>query len=138
MGINTILQEFYKGKTVLLTGATGFKGSWLAFWLTEMGAKVIGYSLPPLTGEDHFNLLHLNDKITHIEADILDLKKLQEVFDAHQPEIVFHLAAQVEVGVGLVNPFLTFETNVSKTMNIGYKDRPTLNYNELFTSYILP
>ena len=47
MGINTILKEFYKGKTVLLTGATGFKGSWLAFWLTEMGAKVIGYSLPP-------------------------------------------------------------------------------------------
>ena len=118
MGINTILQEFYKGKTVLLTGATGFKGAWLAFWLTEMGAKVIGYSLPPLTGEDHFNLLHLNDKITHIEADILDLKKLQEVFDAHQPEIVFHLAAQALVRFSYDEPKLTFDTNVAGSVNV--------------------
>ena len=94
MEVNIILKEFYKGKTVLVTGATGFKGSWLAYWLTLMGAKVIGYSLAPLREEDHFNLLHLNNKITHIEADILDSKKLCEVFDIYKPEIVFHLAAQ--------------------------------------------
>ena len=118
MGINTILKDFYKGKTVLLTGATGFKGSWLAYWLIKMEAKVIGYSLNPLTAEDHFNLLHLNDKITHIEADILDLKKLREVFDRYQPEIVFHLAAQALVRFSYDEPKLTFDTNVAGSVNV--------------------
>ena len=118
MEINTILKEFYKGKTVLLTGASGFKGSWLAYWLTDLGAKVIGYSFPPLTEEDHFNLLQLNDKITHIEADILNLKKLHEVFDRYQPEIVFHLAAQALVRFSYDEPKLTFDTNVAGSVNV--------------------
>ena len=71
-----MFDNIYSGKKVLVTGHTGFKGSWLAYWLTELDAKVIGYSFPPLTEEDHFNLLNLNYKITHIEADILNLKKL--------------------------------------------------------------
>ena len=118
MGINTILKEFYKGKTVLITGASGFKGSWLAYWLTELDAKVIGYSFPPLTEEDHFNLLNLNYKITHIEADILNLKKLHEVFDRYQPEIVFHLAAQALVRFSYDEPKLTFDTNVAGSVNV--------------------
>jgi CDP-glucose 4,6-dehydratase len=118
MGINTILKEFYKGKTVLITGASGFKGSWLAYWLTELDAKVIGYSFPPLTEEDHFNLLNLNYKITHIEADILNLKKLNEVFDRYQPEIVFHLAAQALVRFSYDEPKLTFDTNVTGSVNV--------------------
>ena len=118
MEINTILKEFYKGKTVLLTGASGFKGSWLAYWLTELDAKVIGYSFPPLTEEDHFNLLNLNYKITHIEADILNLKKLNEVFDRYQPEIVFHLAAQALVRFSYDEPKLTFDTNVTGSVNV--------------------
>ena len=63
---NNELAIFYKDKTVLLTGSTGFKGSWMALWLYEMGANVIDYSLAPLTDEDHFNLLNLEDKITHV------------------------------------------------------------------------
>ena len=65
---NNELGNFYKDKTVLLTGATGFKGSWMALWLYEMGANVIDYSLAPLTDEDHFNLLKLENKITHIQG----------------------------------------------------------------------
>jgi len=118
MEVNIILKEFYKGKTVLVTGATGFKGSWLVYWLTLMGAKVIGYSLAPLREEDHFNLLHLNNKITHIEADILDSKKLCEVFDIYKPEIVFHLAAQALVQFSYDQPKLTFDTNVAGSVNV--------------------
>ena len=112
------LGNFYKGKTVLLTGATGFKGSWMALWLYEMGANVINYSLAPLNNEDHFNLLKLETKITHIEADILDADHLSAVFNMHKPEIVFHLAAQALVRFSYVNPKLTFDTNVSGSVNV--------------------
>ena len=110
--------NFYKNKTVLITGATGFKGSWLTYWLLEMGANVIGYSLSPLTSEDHFNLLQLKRRITHIEADILDENKLNEVFNKYQPEIVFHLAAQALVQFSYNNPKLTFDTNIAGSVNI--------------------
>jgi len=116
--INKTIINFYKGKTILLTGATGFKGSWLAYWLTKMGAKVIGYSLAPLTKEDHFNLLNLKNKITHIEGDILDSKKINEVFENYQPEIVFHLAAQALVNFSYEKPKLTFDTNVAGSVNV--------------------
>ena len=118
MGIKSVLADFYKGKTVLLTGHTGFKGSWMAYWLSEMGAKVIGYALPPENEDDHFNLLQLNKKITHIEADILDGDKLKEVFETYQPEIVFHLAAQALVRFSYDNPKLTFDTNVAGSVNV--------------------
>ena len=118
MEIKTGVAEFYKGKTVLVTGDTGFKGSWLAFWLTKLGAKVIGYALPPLLEEDHFNLLNLDQKIIHIDADLKDLKRLKEVFSTYRPEIVFHLAAQALVRYSYQEPKLTFDTNVGGSVNI--------------------
>ncbi|RKV94366.1 MAG: NAD-dependent epimerase/dehydratase family protein, partial [Campylobacter sp.] len=78
----------YKGKTILLTGHTGFKGSWLSLWLERLGAKVIGYSLPAPTEPNHIGLLNLN--IVQVIADIRDLAKLNEVFAAYKPDIVFH------------------------------------------------
>ena len=115
---NNELANFYKDKTVLLTGSTGFKGSWMALWLYEMGANVIDYSLAPLTDEDHFNLLNLEDKITHVQGNILDLNKLKDVFNKYNPEIVFHLAAQALVQFSYKNPKLTFDTNVAGSVNI--------------------
>lgn len=118
MVVDKIFNEFYQGKTVLLTGDTGFKGSWLAYWLYEMGANVIGYALPPLNQDDHYNLLGLIDKITHIDGDILDAGKVQEVFEKYQPEVVFHLAAQALVRYSYDEPKLTFDTNVAGSVNI--------------------
>ncbi len=83
-----------------------------------MGANVINYSLEPLSNEDHFNLLNLKIKINHIEADILDQKKLIEVFKKHRPEIVFHLAAQALVQLSYDEPKLTFDTNVAGSVNV--------------------
>ena len=110
--------EFFKGKKVLITGDTGFKGSWLAFWLQKIGANVVGYALPPQNDSDHFNLLKLNEKITHIDGDILDFNTLNDVFQEHQPEFVFHLAAQALVRLSYDQPQLTFETNVTGTVNV--------------------
>ncbi len=115
---NHELENFYNNKTVLLTGATGFKGSWLAIWLHKMGANVINYSLPPLTNQDHFYLLNLENKIKHIEGDILDYKKLKDVLDKYTPEIVFHLAAQALVQFSYDNPKLTFDTNFTGSLNV--------------------
>ena len=89
-----IFQQFYKGKTVLVTGHTGFKGSWLTIWLREMGAKVIGLAQDPATDKDNFVLAGLADKITDIRGDIRDAETVNAVFEQYQPEIVFHLAAQ--------------------------------------------
>ncbi len=118
MEINPMLAKFYTGKTVLITGDTGFKGSWLAFWLSKLGAKVIGYALPPLHKNDHFNLLKLDQTITHIDANIMDMAKLKEVFYKFKPEIVFHLAAQALVRLSYDEPKLTFDTNVGGSVNL--------------------
>lgn len=115
---NMNFQEFYKNKTVLITGDTGFKGAWLALWLNNLGANVIGYSLPPLTNEDHFNLLELDKIITHVDGNLLDANKLNESFQKFQPEIVFHLAAQALVRLSYDEPKLTFETNVTGSVNM--------------------
>ena len=82
----------YKNKTVLVTGHTGFKGSWLVYWLNQMGAKVVGYSLEAPTTPNHIELLNLD--IISIIGDIRDLDKLNQVFSEYKPDIVFHLAAQ--------------------------------------------
>ncbi|MEQ3308857.1 CDP-glucose 4,6-dehydratase [Fusobacterium varium] len=108
----------YKGKRVLVTGHTGFKGSWLSIWLRELGAEVIGYSLEPYTEKDNFVLSHLSEKITDIKGDIRDRKHLREVFDKYQPEIVFHLAAQPLVRFSYDIPVETYETNLMGTINI--------------------
>ena len=108
----------YKGKRVLVTGHTGFKGSWLSIWLKELGAEVIGYSLEPYTEKDNFVLSHLSEKIVDIRGDIRDRKYLREIFDKYQPEIVFHLAAQPLVRLSYDIPVETYETNLMGTINI--------------------
>ena len=108
----------YKGKRVLVTGHTGFKGSWLSIWLRELGAEVIGYSLEPYTEKDNFVLSHLSEKMVDIRGDIRDRKHLREVFDKYQPEIVFHLAAQPLVRLSYDIPVETYETNLMGTINI--------------------
>jgi len=109
---------FYKEKSVLVTGHTGFKGSWLALWLHELGAQVTGFALPPNTEPNHFDLIGLKNLIHHMEGDIRDLKMVQKAFDASQPEIVFHLAAQPLVRDSYDNPKTTFDTNIGGTVNV--------------------
>lgn len=108
----------YRGKRVLVTGHTGFKGSWLSIWLLELGAEVIGYSLGPYTDKDNFVLSGLSEKMIDIRGDIRDREKLREVFDKYQPEIVFHLAAQPLVRLSYDIPVETYEINVIGTINI--------------------
>lgn len=108
----------YKNKTVLVTGHTGFKGSWLSIWLHELGAKVIGYSLDPYTDKDNFVLSKVGEKIVDIRGDIRDKAKLEEVFEKYNPEFVFHLAAQPLVRLSYENPVETYETNVMGTINV--------------------
>ena len=110
--------SFWKNKKILVTGHTGFKGSWLSIWLHELGAKVIGYSLPPHTELDNYVLSGIGKKIIDISGDIRDRKRLQEVFDEYQPEIVFHLAAQPLVRLSYREPISTYETNVMGTLNV--------------------
>lgn len=114
--MENLFSRIYKNKTVLVTGHTGFKGSWLAYWLNQMGAKVIGYSLEAPTKPNHIELLGLD--IISIIADIRDQNKLDEVFNKYKPEIVFHLAAQPLVRLSYENPVETYETNVMGTLKV--------------------
>jgi CDP-glucose 4,6-dehydratase len=113
-----LFNNVYKNKTVLVTGHTGFKGSWLSIWLSEMGARVIGYSLDPLTQKDNFVLTNLAEKVVDVRGDIRDRAKLQETFEKYQPEFVFHLAAQPIVRASYVIPVETYEINVMGTINV--------------------
>jgi CDP-glucose 4,6-dehydratase len=106
----------YGGRRVLLTGHTGFKGSWLALWLARMGAKVTGVALPPETSPNHWELLGMDIDGHH--ADIRDAKALRGIVEAAQPEIVFHLAAQALVRRSYREPLQTWETNVMGTANL--------------------
>ncbi len=112
------LSSYYKGKTVLLTGHTGFKGSWLAIWLHLMGAKVVGYGLDPKTPNDLFHITGLADKIIDVRGDITDYKQLKEAFDIYEPQIIFHLAAQPLVRASYDAPYATFKTNMLGTLNV--------------------
>jgi CDP-glucose 4,6-dehydratase len=107
-----------RGKRVLVTGHTGFKGSWLCVALKELGADVTGYALPPEGADSHFELLELEKSIRHVIGDIRDGGKLQTVFDDARPEIVFHLAAQALVRRSYDEPKLTFDTNVAGSVNV--------------------
>jgi CDP-glucose 4,6-dehydratase len=110
--------SFYKGKKVLVTGHTGFKGSWLCRMLILAGAEVTGYSLAPEEENGLFHLAGIEDNIRSVIGDIRDLDHLNRVFDEAQPEIVFHLAAQPLVRLSYKEPVYTFDTNVMGTVNI--------------------
>src|SRR5688572_5921355 len=109
--------DFYRGKTVLVTGDSGFKGSWLAIWLKHLGAKVVGYSLAPPTDPSNFKVCRLDERITHIDGDIRDYDRLHAVFQEHQPEVVFHLAAQPLVRLSFDQTRYTFDVNIMGTVN---------------------
>lgn len=110
--------EFYNGKRVLVTGHTGFKGSWLCCILIHAGAIVTGYSLPAPTAPNLFELSGVEGKMTSVIGDIRDLAQLKSVFETAQPEIVLHLAAQPIVRDSYKDPRYTYETNVMGTVNI--------------------
>lgn len=111
-------RNVFKGKRVLVTGHTGFKGSWLAIWLKESGAEVLGYSLEPPSNPNNFDTTNLRNRMTHIHGDIRDFSGIEKVFIEFQPEFVFHLAAQPLVRRSYDEPRLTFETNMMGTVNI--------------------
>lgn len=115
--MNSII-DFYKGKRVLVTGHTGFKGSWLCKILVNLGAEVTGYSLNPPTNPSLFEIAEISKDIHSVVGDIRDLDSLKKVFDSIQPEIVLHLAAQPIVRDSYKDPVYTYETNVMGTVNI--------------------
>lgn len=112
------LREFYQGKSVLVTGHTGFKGSWLCRILTLAGAKVTGYALEPPTSPSLFQAAGLEETMDSVTGDVRDLENLQQTFNRVQPQIVFHLAAQPIVRDSYKNPVYTYETNVMGTVNV--------------------
>jgi CDP-glucose 4,6-dehydratase len=111
-----LFSEEYRGRRVLLTGHTGFKGSWLALWLSELGAEVTGFALPPNTIPNHWNLLDLD--IPQYLQDIRDAESVARIVSEIKPEIVFHLAAQPLVRRSYRNPLETWSTNVMGTANV--------------------
>ena len=114
-----IFNNFYRGKRVLVTGHTGFKGSWLSIWLHELGAEVIGVAKDPTTEKDNYVLSGIGEKIkADLRADIRDGQRMKKIFQEYQPEIVFHLAAQPLVRLSYEIPVETYETNVMGTINI--------------------
>lgn len=110
--------NFWHHKRVLITGHTGFKGSWLSLWLQQLGATVVGYSLAPPTTPSLFEVAQISADMTSIQGDIRDLEKFTAVIQEHQPEIVFHLAAQPLVRYSYQNPVETYSTNVMGTVNV--------------------
>lgn len=110
--------NFWKNKKVLITGHTGFKGSWLSLWLQKQGAYIVGYSLLPPTEPSLFELANVANGITSIMGDIRDIEHLETVIAGHQPEIVIHMAAQSLVRYSYHNPIETYATNVMGTANV--------------------
>lgn len=112
-----IFDRVFKGKNVLVTGHTGFKGSWLSLWLKELGANVTGYALDPPTSPALFNILNVEDEINSVIGDIRDLNNLKDTFQKCKPQFVFHLAAQSILRESYDKPKYTYEANVIGTLN---------------------
>ncbi len=113
-----VTPSFWAGKTVLLTGHTGFKGSWLSLWLQTLGANVIGYALAAPTHPSLFAAANVAEGMVSIESDIRDFAALASVFKKYQPEIVIHMAAQPLVRYSYANPIETYSTNVMGTVHL--------------------
>ncbi len=113
-----LFQQFF-GRRVLLTGHTGFKGSWLALWLRELGAEVIGFAQEPPTVPSHFNVANVKCELAkHIIDDVRDDAAITQAIADYKPDLVMHLAAQSVVRTGYTDPLLTFSTNVMGTANV--------------------
>lgn len=110
--------NFWRGKRVLLTGHTGFKGSWMSLWLQSLGADVTGYALRPSTNPNLFETADVAKGMRSIMSDVRDLDRLVEVLSEHQPQIIFHMAAQPLVRYSFDHPVETFATNVMGTVNV--------------------
>jgi len=110
--------NFWEAKKVLITGHTGFKGSWLSLWLQGKGAHVVGYSLPAPTIPSLFEVAKVAEGMTSITGDVRDLRHLKTVFNEYQPEIIIHLAAQPIVRYSYLNPVDTYSTNIMGTVNV--------------------
>jgi len=107
-----------RGRRVLVTGSTGFKGSWLCTWLAELGAEVTGFALPPEADAPLFHQLRLDSRITQLMGDIRDLDAVRDAFRQARPEVVIHLAAQALVYRSYAEPKMTFDTNVGGATNL--------------------
>jgi len=129
--MESAFKNYYSGKRVLVTGHTGFKGSWLCIWLNELGAKVLGYALDPPSTPNNFSICSLDTKIQSIRGDVRDLAHVSTVFEEFQPDIVFHLAAQALVRYSYDVPRETIETNVMGTVNVLEAARHTPSVNSV-------
>ena len=127
---------FFKNKTVLVTGHTGFQGSWLTLWLKLLGSNVIGYSLKPPTQPSLFETLSLENEVNHIIGDLRDKEKLSSTIKQNKPEIIFHLGAQALVRQSYFEPLETFETNTIGTANLleAIRDCPDVKVVVMMTS----
>ena len=110
--------SFWRGRRVLLTGHTGFKGAWFATWLTELGAEVTGLALPPRHAPSLWERLDLGGRLRHVEGDVRDRRLVAAVMSRAQPEIVLHLAGQAIVFESLERPLDTFDTNIGGTLAV--------------------
>jgi len=113
-----LFKDIYRGKKVLITGHTGFKGSWLTAWLLKLGAKIVGISKDIPTTPSIFEVLRLQEKITHYFADIRDLDRMREIFQKEKPDFLFHLAAQPIVSTSYLDPIGTISSNIMGTANV--------------------
>jgi len=113
-----VFEDTYRNRAVLITGHTGFKGTWLTLWLNHLGSNVIGYALKPPTQPSLFELCALNTKVTSIEGDVRDFGHLKSVIQKYKPEIIFHLAAQALVRRSYSDPLETYSTNVMGTVHL--------------------
>ena len=113
-----MFNNIYKNKSVLITGDTGFKGSWLALWLSSLGANVSGLSINIPTKPSHFSAIRLDDTVKHYKGDINNLSNLNKIINKVSPEIVFHLAAQPLVSEAYLDPLNTFKTNTLGSINL--------------------
>ena len=132
----TSFADIYRGRRVLVTGHTGFKGSWLSLWLTHLGADVAGFSLELPSSPANFDLLGLENRLQHHIGDIRDRARLAQVIDECRPEMVFHMAAQSLVRRSYADPVITFETNTLGMVNLleCVRTRPWIEVAVLITS----
>jgi CDP-glucose 4,6-dehydratase len=113
-----VTKTFWKNRRVLITGHTGFKGSWLSLWLQLLGADVIGYSLPPPTAPGLYELCRVGDGMISIQGDVRDFVHLKKVIETYHPDLVIHMAAQALVRRAYQDPVETFSTNVMGTVHL--------------------